>query len=167
MSLCSNLIWGIGDFTKYDRKNFQQSLKSIFKQLLLGTYPTMEIDKTFIDELILYHSITGLVICRLCKSAMPDDIQRHLQDFHNTLTPPEKIAVVHHLNSLLERRSIKQITTEYVYNVEVEAIEGLPIISGFKCERCGLLGAKSTIKKHCEMNHAWTTSQSNIFQCLS
>ena len=123
----------------------------------------MENNKNLIDELILYHSTSGLVICRPCKSAMPDDIQRHLRDFHKTLTSAERVAIIKHLNSIAGRRSVKQVTMDYVYNFEVEAIDGLSIISGFKCIRCGLLGAKSTIKRHCEVKHNWTTTQGNMF----
>jgi len=114
-----------------------------------------------IDELVLYHLSTGLAICRPCGSAFPNNIERHLRDFHGGLSFPERRALVSYIESLSGRRSIEQITTEYSIDTEVDAIEGLPIITGCKCNHCGFLGAPSSMKTH-RKEHNWTRGQGNI-----
>ena len=112
-----------------------------------------------IDDTILYHSEIGLAICRPCQIACPKSFERHLQRDHKTLTLIERRLILDYLKSLLEKRSIEEVNREYSSAFEVDAIEGLQIISGFKCNKCNFLGIKSTVIHHCRKQHDWITSQ--------
>jgi hypothetical protein len=114
-----------------------------------------------IDETILYHSEIGLAICRLCQVACSKDFERHLQRDHKTLTLLERQAILNYLKSLPEKRSIEEVNQDYSPAFEVDAIEGLQIVSGFKCNKCTFVGIKSTVIDHCRKQHGWTTSQCN------
>jgi len=114
-----------------------------------------------IEEHVLYHASIGLAICRPCGSAFPHNIERHLRRFHGSLSLQERRALVSHLDSLPGRRPIEQITMEYSSDNEVDAIEGLPITTGCKCNCCGLLSSISTMEKHCK-EHDHNNDQRNI-----
>jgi Orsellinic acid/F9775 biosynthesis cluster protein D len=41
-------------------------------------------------------------------------------------------------------------------SMEIEAIEGLKIVDGVKCDVCGaMFGTVLSMKKHCRNNHEW------------
>jgi len=120
-----------------------------------------------INDIIIYHQNLGLVICQSCKVAFPNDIERHFQIYHKSVTLLERRALAQHIQSLPQRRSIEEIRTSLATNIEIEAIKGLKIKDGLKCNMCHLFGADTTVEKHCRRDHGWVTGQRTISSILS
>jgi Orsellinic acid/F9775 biosynthesis cluster protein D len=115
-----------------------------------------------VNDLIIYHEDIGLAICRPCRIAFPTDPERHLLKYHKTLCLPERQALVHHIQALPERRSFEQIHSDFSTGVERRAIDGLDIIKGWKCNECSVVGAETTVVRHCRV-HGWTSGQRNTY----
>ena len=117
---------------------------------------------TLISEIILYHSKIGLAICRPCKVACSKNFERHLRRFHKSLTLNERRTILEYIELLPNRQSIEEVNSSYSSTREMDMIEGLPVVSGFKCHKCAFFGLKSTMINHCQKQHRWTANQSNI-----
>ena len=110
------------------------------------------------SSLIYYNSQYRLAICQPCGSVLPSNIALHLSRTHKTLSKMERTAVINYMNMLDTERPenvLKEISSE----TEIDAIEGLPIDEVLCCTICKLLGANSTIIKHCQSKHGWLTGQ--------
>jgi len=119
--------------------------------------------KKLVNELIIYHQDHGLAICQPCQVAFPKDIERHLLEHHNALPLVDRKAVLNHIQSLPGKRSIEAINAELSTEREIDAIYGLKIVEVWKCNECGLLGADTTVERHCR-DHGWITGQGNIIE---
>ena len=111
-----------------------------------------------INSLIYYNAEYQLAICQPCGSVLAGNTALHLQRFHNILSHRERSTIANYVNTLTRQRPediMKNISVE----IETDAIEGLPIHTVAVCKACKLLGAESTIIKHCQNKHSWTTVQ--------
>jgi len=113
-----------------------------------------------IDSLICYNEEHRLAICRPCGLVFPTHVASHLRNFHYALSKQERRAIIRYIDTLdtqLPEDVIKGLSSE----IEIDAIDGLPIHDRIVCcEACQLLGAESTIIRHCQTAHNWTMAQS-------
>ena len=111
-----------------------------------------------IDSVVYYNTKYKLAICRACGIVFPKNIAVHLRNFHSVLLNSERAAILNHINALdiQQPECIMQNISELG---EIDAIDGLPIHELVQCTICQALAAKSTIIRHCQDKHNWTTSQ--------
>jgi len=115
-----------------------------------------------ISSFIYYNSDYRLAICQPCGSVLPKNVALHLYRFHDTLSHIERTAIVNYINTL-EHEQPDNILKEISFETEIDAIEGLPIDEVACCTACKLLGAESTIIKHCQNKHNWITGRGNSY----
>src|SRR5262245_13069948 len=113
------------------------------------------------NSLICFNREYRLAICHPCGFVFPKDIPRHLRDHYNISSKREQRAIVEYINTL-NIRSPKNVMKDLSLELEIDAIEGLTIHTLVRCKTCQLLGAESTIMKHCQTTHNWTSIQSTF-----
>ena len=113
-----------------------------------------------INSLIYYNNEYHLAICKPCGSVLPKNIALHFYRIHNTLSNIERTSIVDYINTL-DIEQPEDILKQFSVETEIDMIEGLPIHEVICCTVCKLLGAESTIIKHCQSEHSWITGQGN------
>ena len=115
-----------------------------------------------VQDLVIYHANLGLAICRPCKVGFLLDVELHLSKHHKTLCVSERQALAHYIESLPGRRSLEDINIDLCNGIEIKAIPGLAITEAWKCNQCTMVGAKTTVQKHCR-EHTWTIGEGNTY----
>jgi len=119
-----------------------------------------------VNDLILYHQDLGLAICQPCQVAFPKDIERHFQNYHKSVTVSERRSLTHYIKSLPGKQEVDVIRTSLATEVEREAIKGLKIINGLKCNVCHFFGGNSRVERHCR-SHSWVVGQRTFYLVLN
>jgi hypothetical protein len=114
--------------------------------------------QNLIDSVVYYNEKYKLAICQSCGIVFPKNIAAHLRNFHNVLSISERAAILNHINAL-DIQEPEHIMQNISVKTETDAIDGLSIYELVQCIICQALGAKSTIIRHCQDKHGWTTSQ--------
>src|SRR5215471_2153656 len=78
---------------------------------------------------ITYNTDLQIVVCIHCQRGLPDNIPRHFSSQHGEIPLKERKEIKQIIKSL-KRRPIKEVP---IPTKEVDAIEGIEIIDGFKC----------------------------------
>ena len=84
---------------------------------------------------ILYNADHQIVIYIPCQKGLPDDIPRHFSRNHGEISFKDRREIRKAVKGM-RRCSIKEV---YIPTEEVEPIEGIEILPGFKCvadEKC-------------------------------
>jgi len=115
-----------------------------------------------VNDILIYYENLGLAICKPCQVAFLLDPEVHLFKHHKMISAPERRVLKQHIQSLPGRRSLEEINSDLCTGVECEAIKGLNITDGWKCDYCNVFGAEATIIRHCR-NHGWITGQRNTY----
>jgi hypothetical protein len=111
---------------------------------------------TMLNENILYNEDHQIAICVPCEKGLPDDTWQHFKRNHRDISLATRRIIVEQVQNL------PRLPAENVQSPleEVDAIEGIEIIPGFKCianetcnEVCGKLGS---IQEHCRDKHGWS-----------
>ena len=112
---------------------------------------------------ITYNPDLQIVICIHCQRGLPDNIPRHFSSQHGEIPLKERKEIKQIIKSL-KRCPIKQVP---IPTKEVDAIEGIEIIDGFKCiadDACQeLYGTIDSMIGHCHDKHEWIVQKCNIF----
>jgi hypothetical protein len=107
---------------------------------------------------IIYEEDLQVLICRSCRYALnPNGVKRHFQRYHKGVSLRLRKKIVEWCGTLHSKRP-----EEVAIPVEgANAIEGLKVIDGFMCQTCNsLCGTLSSMVKHCQDSHDWTTCKS-------
>lgn len=112
-----------------------------------------------ITSLIHYNSKYRLAICKPCGSVLPKNTLLHFRRLHNTLSNIERASIIKYIGSL-DIQQPEDISNQFLFETEIDEIVGLPVHELVGCTVCKLLGAESTVIKHCQSEHSWTTGRS-------
>lgn len=114
-----------------------------------------------LDEYIIYNADFQVVICRICKTAVTDDVLLHFQRYHGDILLEIRQAIAAHVNGL----NVRSVRDVEIPTGEINAIEGIQIVPGFKCiagSGCQkLCGTARSIEEHCRGAHDWNTTKGN------
>ena len=124
----------------------------------------IELEHT-IKSLIYYNTKYCLAICQPCGSVLSTNAAFHLRNFHAILSITERRAIIDYINTLDTQKS-EDFYEEISFEKENDVIDGLSTSEVLQCRRCKLLGAESTIIKHCQNKHDWITRQGNFKNIL-
>ena len=115
------------------------------------------------NQHILYNTDLQIIIYIHCQRGLPDNIPRHFTRHHGEIPLKERKEIKRDIKGL-KRCSIKEVS---IPTKEVDAIEGIEIIDGFKCianDACQeLYGTLDSMIGHCRDQHEWIVQKRNIF----
>jgi Orsellinic acid/F9775 biosynthesis cluster protein D len=90
-----------------------------------------------------------------------DDVLLHFQRYHGDILLKIRQAIMMHVNGL----NVRPVRDVEIPIGEINAIEGIQIVSGFKCiagSGCQkLCGTSRSIKVHCRNAHDWNIMKDN------
>ena len=118
---------------------------------------------TMLNENILYNEDHQIAICVPCKKGLPDDTRQHFQRNHKDISLATRRIIIEQVENL------PRLPAENVESPleEMDAIEGIEIIPGFKCiadDMCNEVSGKlSSIQAHCRDKHGWNKKLRKIF----
>jgi hypothetical protein len=116
-----------------------------------------------LNENILYNEDHQIAICVPCEKGLPDDAWQYFKRNHKDISLEMRRIIIEQVQNL------PHLLIENVWcpMEEVDAIEGIEIIPGFKCianDTCNeLCGKLSSIQGHCHDKHGWNKKLCKTF----
>lgn len=113
---------------------------------------------TTIERYVLFLPQYGVLICRLCKRAIPPrrGIQSHIQRNHSELPESIRRQWIQYARCL----PIKDVDDITVPKPTSKQIPILKVMKGYQCDECGYVCTeKRKMIGHCTMEHRWVKDQ--------
>jgi hypothetical protein len=113
-----------------------------------------------LDQYIIYNQDFEVLICRICKAAVTG-VHRHFARTHQEISLEDRQEIDEYVEGLI-LRPVEQVS---IPTREIEAIEGIEIVHGFRCtaelECREVSGSERMMESHSRNFHDWTTSKGN------
>ena len=119
-----------------------------------------------LDQYIIYNQDFEVLICRICKAAVTG-VHRHFARTHQEIPLEDRQEIDEYVEGLT-LRSVEQVS---IPTREIEAIEGIEIVPGFRCtaelECQEVSGSERMMKSHSRKFHDWITSKGDTYTLSS